>query len=88
MDKKEAFEIVLNEMKNISLFMGKYDAQHGSDKYMHGISTVMEYIAYNISDEVGDEFSDTFLNNLIASEEYAKELRHAPSYLAGEGRRK
>lgn len=88
MSKKEAFEIVLNEMKDISLFMGKYDATHGSDKYMHGISTVMEYIAYNISDEVGDEFSNTFLNNMIASEEYAEELRHAPNYLATVGRRK
>lgn len=72
MDKTEAFKIVLNEMKDISLFMGTYDARHGSKKYMHGISTVMEYIAYNISDEVGDEFSNTFLNNLIASEERIK----------------
>ena len=88
MERKEAFEIVLNEMKECPLFMGKYDAEHGSDKYMHGVAVVMEYIAYKISDEVGDEFSDTFLNNMIASEEYAKELRYAPSYLAGTGRRK
>ena len=72
MTKKEAFEIVLNEMKDISLFMGKYDAVHGSDKSMHGISSVMEYIAYSISDEIGDEFSNTFLDNMIASEERGK----------------
>jgi hypothetical protein len=41
---------------------------------MHGISTVMEWIAYRVSDADGDTFSDLFIKNLIASEEKAKKL--------------
>ena len=36
---------------------------------MNGIGTVMEYLAYLVSDEYGAEFEDVFLENLIKSEE-------------------
>lgn len=39
---------------------------------MYGISTVMECLAYMVSDEYGDSFSDTFVNNLIDSEQKAE----------------
>ena len=38
---------------------------------MYGIGTVMEFIAYSISDEVGDNFSNKFIENMILSEEKA-----------------
>ena len=35
---------------------------------MHGIGTVMEYLAYEVSEEYGDNFSDMFTKNMIDSE--------------------
>lgn len=71
MDKKKAYEIVLNDLKKIGLFCGRYDASHGKVDYMYGISSVMECVAYNINDEVGDNFSNEFIKNMILSEEKA-----------------
>ena len=44
MERKEAFEIVLEELKRCSLFKGVYDAKNGNSQFMYGISTVMENI--------------------------------------------
>ena len=38
---------------------------------MNGIGTVMEAIAANIDDETYESFSDTFMKNLVKSEEKA-----------------
>lgn len=72
MDRIEAYKIVLEDMKKCNLFCGKYDAKHGSKKMMSGIRVVMEFIAYRIDDETGDDFTNNFSKNLIASEERAK----------------
>ena len=72
MNKTEAFEIVFDELKKIGLFQGKYDAKNGNPHYMHGVSSVMEAIAYRISNDVGDDFSDLFVQNLIESEDKIK----------------
>lgn len=68
MDKQEAYKIVLEDLKKIPLFMGSYDACHGNEHFMHGVAAVMESIAYKVSDEEGDAFSDEFVHNLIFSE--------------------
>ena len=39
---------------------------------MYGILSVMECLAYMVSDEYGDSFSDIFLQNLIDSEQKAE----------------
>ena len=72
MNKTEAFKIVFEELKKCNLFCGVYDARNGSDSYMHGVSAVMESIAYRIDENVGDKFSDDFISNMILSEERAK----------------
>lgn len=59
-------QIVLDKLKEIDLFCGKYDAKNGGEHYMYGISTVMEVIANYAGDE---EFEDMFLKNMIDSEE-------------------
>lgn len=68
---KEAYSRVLNDMLNseCGLLVGKYDAKNGDPSYMYGISTVMEWIAYRVSDEDGDAFSAMFIKNMIESEE-------------------
>ena len=66
----KAYEIVFNDIVNsgCGLMIGKFDAKNGEEYFMYGISTVMEWIAYRVSDEVGDEFSDLFIKNMIESE--------------------
>lgn len=67
--KRNAYKIVLEDMidSGCGLFIGRYDAKNGSDAYMHGICTAMEYIAYNVGDEIGDEFNEMFYNNMAKS---------------------
>lgn len=69
MNKTEAFKTVLADLQKHPMFCGLYDAKNGKEDFMHGINTVMEYIAYSISDEVGDEMSSRFVNNMIWSED-------------------
>lgn len=59
---------LIKEMSDCGLFVGKYDAKHGNKHFMYGVNTVMEYLAYCVSDEYGDEFSKTFSQNMIDSE--------------------
>jgi hypothetical protein len=48
-----------------------YDAVHGKRTVMHGIATVMEIIAINVSEKTYEEFSDRFTSNMIMSEDKA-----------------
>lgn len=73
MNKQEAFKIVYEELKKCPLLMGKYDAKNGNEHFMYGVSTVMEVIAANISEEVQDEYLDTFNENMTKSEEKYKD---------------
>ncbi len=70
-NRKKAYEIVFEDLKKVPLFVGRYDGKrHGEQKkYMHGISSVMEYIAYEISEEEGDAYCDLFLLNMRKSED-------------------
>ena len=67
---QDAYRIVFNDMMNsgCGLLVGQYDAKNGKEDFMHGIATVMEWIAYRVSEEQGDDFSDLFVKNLIESE--------------------
>lgn len=70
--KRHAYKIVYKDfIKYEGLFVGKYDAKHGGESFMYGVSFVMEAIAYSISDEAGEAFIDLFFSNLIASEDEA-----------------
>ena len=74
---REAYRIVLNDILNngCGMFVGNYDAKNGSTEFMHGISTVMEYIAYSICDEQRDDFSNLFIKNMIASEQRTRGMK-------------
>ena len=71
---QDAYRIVFNDMMNsgCEMLVGKYDATNGSQEYMHGVSMVMEMIAYKVSDADGDAFSDLFVKGLMESEQKAK----------------
>ena len=73
-NEKEILKGIIEEMSEIGIFTGKYNAKNGKEDFMYGISTVMECLAYMVSDEYGDSFSDAFVKNLIASEQEIKEV--------------
>lgn len=73
MDKKRAYAIVLFDLMECGLCVGKCDWSERSTGFMHGIETVMEQIAYSVSEEVGDAFDDTFVRNLLESQDKARE---------------
>ena len=74
---QDAYRIVLNDILNngCEMFVGKYDAKNGSEQFMHGIGTVIEYIAYNVSDEDGYVIENLFIKNMIESEQKAKGIK-------------
>ena len=75
MSKQEAFKIVLEDLtKNgCGLFAGQYDAKNGSEYFMYGISTVMDYIAYKAGKKEYEEFQALFFENMQKSVDKAKQ---------------
>ena len=67
--KSEAAQIVFYELLQCDLFNGKYDAKNGDEHFMYGICTVMENIAYMISEECHDRFDTEFMRNMQISED-------------------
>ena len=71
MNKDDIKDLVEDMSNKVGMFAGKYDASHnknGVSEYMQGIQIVMEYLAYNVSDDYGDKFSEMFIQNMIDSE--------------------
>ncbi len=68
-EEKEVLKRIFTELEKCEILTGKYDARHGSESFMYGINTVMEVLAYMVSDEFGNEFCEKFINNMIKSEE-------------------
>lgn len=67
---QDAYRMVFNDIMNngCQLFVGKYDAKNGSSQFMYGIATVMELIAYKVSEADGDAFSELFYSTMIECE--------------------
>lgn len=63
---------VLNELQECPMFKGCYDALHGSERFMNGIYTVLEYIANRaLSESEFEKFQDEFISNMIKCEKRA-----------------
>lgn len=69
--EKIALAKVFMNLCECGMFIGKYDATNGSKDFMYGIQTVMENLAYTISDKVYNTYNDVFLKNMIKSEKKA-----------------
>lgn len=71
---QDAYRIIFNDMMNsgCGLLVGKYDAKNGNEKYMFGVDTVMEWIAYKVSEAQGDDFSELFTKNMVESQKKAR----------------
>ena len=70
-EEKKVVEKIVDGMTECGLFCGCYDAKNGSAEFMHGIATVMEYLAYLVSDDCGAKFEDAFLKNMAKSKKRA-----------------
>ena len=68
MATKEEYRHVLADLLQVRMFTGIYDAEHGDEHFMHGINTVMAYIADQVSDDTYDNVEDLFLTNMVASQ--------------------
>lgn len=72
-EEKQVIKNLVDEMSECGMFCGRYDAKNGSDKFMNGVNTVMEYLAYQVSEEYYNKFSDMFIKNMIESEKKVKD---------------
>lgn len=68
MNKEEIRQLV-SKMMECPMFRGEYDAKHGSEYFMNGIATVMEYLASLVDDTFCQEVSDVFTHNMAKSQE-------------------
>lgn len=68
MAKEEIRQLVL-DMMECPMFRGEYDAKNGSESFMYGIATVMEYLAFCVDDTFYQSVSDGFMRNMIKSQE-------------------
>lgn len=65
--KEKTLKEILDEMKQIGVFNGTFDAKNGSWEFMHGVACVMEYLAYQVSEDYGEKFSEEFFKNMEKS---------------------
>lgn len=73
MSKEEVRDLVL-EMMECPLFRGVYDAKHGKESFMFGVSTVMEYLAAKVDEDFYQKVSDIFAKNMLRSLDKARKL--------------
>ena len=66
---KEEIRKLVSKMMECPMFRGEYDAKHGSESFMDGIATVIEYLASLADDTFCQEVSDTFNHNMVKSQE-------------------
>ena len=71
--KEKTLKEILNEMKQIGIFNGTFDAKNGSWEFMHGVACVMEYLAGRVSEEYLKKISEEFYKNMEKSIDKAKQ---------------
>ena len=82
-NKQKTLEELLNEMRQIGIFNGSFDAKNGSWEFMHGVACVMAYLAEQVSEEYAIEFNEEFTNNFVISVDKANEKRYNKSVKRG-----
>lgn len=71
MELKEAYRMVYEDLiKNgPNFFRGIYDASHGTESFnfICGTTTVMEFIAVNVSEKTYEQYTEMVTKNMVAS---------------------
>lgn len=78
MTKRDAYRIVYNDILNrdAKMFLGSFDAVNGTDDFMFGVATVMEFIALESSEADHESYQEIFSDNYQKSVDRAKEIRY------------
>ena len=66
---KEEIRKLVSKMMECPMFRGEYDAEHGNESFMYGISTVMEYLSSQVDDTFCQNVSDIFNSTMVKSQE-------------------
>ena len=61
-------KIIETIMEDNGLFAGNYDAINGNLEFMYGISSLLEYLAYSVDENFGNDVEDVFVKNILKSE--------------------
>lgn len=72
-NEKDVLKKVVDEMKQIGIFNGTFDAKNGSWEFMNGVATVMEYLAFQVSEEYLEKFQEEFSKNFQKSLDKARD---------------
>lgn len=72
-NKQKTLKEVLEETRQIGIFNGTFDAKNGSWEFMHGVACVMEFLAYQVSEEYFEELQKEFYKNFEKSLDKVKE---------------
>jgi hypothetical protein len=63
--KEEVIRDFINKIQKESyLFKGCYDAKHGSYSFMLGIASVLERLAFEVSEDYREEIIEEFYQNI------------------------
>ncbi len=67
--KKLAFKVAYRELSKCSMCAGHYSGSPSAERFMYGVATVMESIAYFAGgDKLADKCSSLFTKNMVNSE--------------------
>lgn len=67
-EKKIVKKIIEDLMEQNGLFAGNYDAVNGNLEFMYGVSSLLEYLAYSVDENFGNDVEDVFVKNILKSE--------------------
>ena len=61
-------KILSDTMEGCAVFRGEYDAKNGKEDFMYGVGSLLEYLAYSVSNHFGKKVENKFIKNMIKSE--------------------
>lgn len=67
-EKQTIRKVIETIIQSDGLFAGSYDAENGNSDFMYGISSLLEYLAYAVDADLGNEVEDIFTENMLKSE--------------------
>ena len=67
-EKQTMRKVIETIIQSNGLFAGNYDAENGNSDFMYGISSLLEYLAYSVDADLGNEVEDIFGENMLKSE--------------------
>ena len=67
-EKQTMRKVIETIIYSDGLFAGNYDVENGSSDFMYGILSLLEYLAYSVDADLGNEVEDIFAENMLKIE--------------------